>query len=271
MKKKYFALLLALVMLVMSLTVTATAYDDDDLAPTSAGTLKVSVNGENATEVSVGDYFVVRVGLYAGDKSILNGQVHVGYDSAKASFVPVKGYCPADDAQSEEGYCFLKSISGASPVMNYGNAGVINYNFSKAKGTEVFNDTEKLFARFCFKATAAGSMDIDFTIQYMINADETKIYYKSQPNAEINPYIVAKIIKYYPNGDVNADGKVNGGDSGILSRYYAGWDGYADRVKNMDGADFTRDGKINGADTGNLARYASGWEGYNKYLDIFPA
>ena len=67
-------------------------------------------------------------------------------------------------------------------------------------------------------------------------------------------------------GDVNADGKVNGADSGILSRYTAGWDGYADKIKDMNAADINRDGKVNGADSGLLSRYTAGWTGYDKYI-----
>ena len=67
-------------------------------------------------------------------------------------------------------------------------------------------------------------------------------------------------------GDLNGDGKVNGADAGILSRYTSGWDGYAEKIKNMDAADINRDGKVNGADSGLLNRYTSGWENVKKYF-----
>lgn len=273
MKKKYLAIALALVLLFSALTVSANAWDqsEDDGAPVSAGTLKVTVNGKNAAEVKVGDLFVVTVGLYAGDEKILNGQALVNFETKYMSFVPVEGYSAAQKDRLEEGYCFPKSINSSSPVLNYSKPGVINYNFSKAKGADVFNDPSKLFARFCFKATAAGTTDITHDIQYMINASETRIYYKSQPNTEINPYTQISVGKYIPNGDVNADGKVNGGDSGILSRYYAGWAGYDSRIKSMEAADINRDGKVNGADVGILARKVSGWTDYEIYFDKLPA
>ena len=67
-------------------------------------------------------------------------------------------------------------------------------------------------------------------------------------------------------GDVNGDGKVNGADSGVLSRYTSGWDGYEAEIKNMDAADINGDGKVNGADSGILSRYTSGWESAKKYF-----
>ena len=67
-------------------------------------------------------------------------------------------------------------------------------------------------------------------------------------------------------GDVNADGKVNGSDAGILNRYTSGWESYKNKVKNMDAADINRDGKVNGMDAAFLARHTSGWSGYEKYF-----
>ncbi len=59
-------------------------------------------------------------------------------------------------------------------------------------------------------------------------------------------------------GDVNIDGKVNGSDAGILTRYTSGWANYDKKIKNMKLADINGDGKINGADAGILSRYTSG-------------
>lgn len=275
MKKKFLALTLVLVLILSALTVSASAWDQSkkDLAPTSAGKLTVTANGENPTEVKVGDYFSVFVGLKAGEAMILNAQCRVEYDSAFVSFVPVERYIKLKNSEdkSVESYCFPASIYNASPVINYEDAGNIKYNFSKAKGAGVFNDTTQLFARFCFKANAAGTTDITHVIQYMINADETRIYYKSQPNPEINPSVAVSVTKYVPIGDVNTDGNVNGADAGLLSRYTAGWDGYATRIKNMEVADINNDGKVNGADAGFLKRKAAGWTNYDKYFDTIAA
>ncbi|MEE0957269.1 MAG: bacterial Ig-like domain-containing protein [Ruminococcus sp.] len=68
-------------------------------------------------------------------------------------------------------------------------------------------------------------------------------------------------------GDVNNDGQVNGADAGVLSRYAAGWKGYADKIKNLKAADVNNDGSVNGADAGILARYTSGWKQYAKFFE----
>ena len=67
-------------------------------------------------------------------------------------------------------------------------------------------------------------------------------------------------------GDVNIDGKVNGSDAGILTRYTSGWANYDKKIKNMKLADINGDGKINGADAGILSRYTSGWTNYAKFF-----
>ena len=67
-------------------------------------------------------------------------------------------------------------------------------------------------------------------------------------------------------GDVNGDGKVNGADAGILSRYTSDWKSYNEMIKDMKAADINGDGKVNGADAGLLSRYTSGWESVKKYF-----
>ena len=52
----------------------------------------------------------------------------------------------------------------------------------------------------------------------------------------------------------------------MLNRCTSGWEGYAEKSKNMDAADIKRDGKVNGADSGLLNRYTSGWENVKKYF-----
>ena len=67
-------------------------------------------------------------------------------------------------------------------------------------------------------------------------------------------------------GDVNRDGKINGLDAGLLTRYTSGWDGYITKIKSMEAADINCDGKVNGADAGLLARYTSGWNSLERYF-----
>ena len=67
-------------------------------------------------------------------------------------------------------------------------------------------------------------------------------------------------------GDVNRDGKINGLDAGLLTRYTSGWDGYITKIKSMEAADINGDGMVNGADAGLLARYTSGWNSLERYF-----
>gem|GEM_PF-1855023 len=72
--------------------------------------------------------------------------------------------------------------------------------------------------------------------------------------------------KYIP-GDANGDGQVNNTDRMILVRYLAGWDGYAERIAEMDAVDLNNDGKVNNTDRMILVRYLAGWDGYAKYFE----
>ncbi len=78
----------------------------------------------------------------------------------------------------------------------------------------------------------------------------------------LNPLDGKDVIK----GDVNDDGKVNGIDSALLARFTSSWEGYAEKIRNMDAADINGDGVVNGADSGILVRYTSGWENVKRYF-----
>ena len=67
-------------------------------------------------------------------------------------------------------------------------------------------------------------------------------------------------------GDFNGDGKINGADAGMFSRYVSGWYGSDSSVGDLSAMDINGDGKVNGADAVILSRYASGWAGYEKYF-----
>ncbi len=67
-------------------------------------------------------------------------------------------------------------------------------------------------------------------------------------------------------GDFNGDGKINGADAGMFSRYVSGWYGSGSSVGDLSAMDINGDGKVNGADAGILSRYVSGWAGYEKYF-----
>ena len=68
-------------------------------------------------------------------------------------------------------------------------------------------------------------------------------------------------------GDADGSGDVNNRDAMILDRYVAGWNGYRDRIVDMDALDLSGDGAVNNRDAIILDRYVAGWQGYEKYLE----
>ena len=144
------------------------------------------------------------------------------------------------------------------------------FNFSTQDNAINFKTKTKLY-RFAVKVAKPGECNIvtgDFHIAHyndstykFVNGDadlstEVKVIEHTEPSAP-----------EFKKGDINGDGKVNGADAGILNRYTSGWDGYADKIKDMSAADINGDGKVNGADSGLLNRYTSGWDGYDKYFN----
>lgn len=247
--KKLLCIVLSLLM-IAAMTITAFSATAD-VAETGAGVLKVTVNGKNPVNIEVGNEFIVRVGLYAGSLKILNGQVHLDYDPAKLSLDPYYG---PDDDEMMEAYSFPAAIV-PSVVINYDDPGIINYNFTKAKGIDVFDSTDKLFSRFRFKATAAGSTDIAHVIEYMINANNERIYYSGQPSTVINPYTAITIEAATACiGDANNDKEVTILDATYMQRVAAG----ADLAVDTAIADLTGDHIVSLKDAIIVRKYLSG-------------
>ena len=231
----------------------------------AADGLSVTADGNNAKTYNVGDELIYTVGLNAGDKAILDGQVVVTYDADKLELIEYK----EEGQESAEAYSFPESICNAEITCNYGVAGTIKFNFTNGeKGVGVFNNTEDLFCRFRFKAIAAGSADISTDIQYMIDEDEAKIYYDSKAGDGKNPVMVSDTSGISAGkvkaivGDVNNSGGVDNRDAMILDRYVAGWTGYDARIVYMDCADMDRKGSVDNRDAMILDRVAAGWDGY---------
>lgn len=57
-------------------------------------------------------------------------------------------------------------------------------------------------------------------------------------------------------GDLNADGKINNRDLGLLQQYLNSWD----VTVNVDGADVNGDGNVNNRDLGLLQQYLNNWD-----------
>ena len=249
--KKLLSITLALIMLV-AVAVTAIPAGAEEIAPTGTdNTLTVTVNGTTAANIKVGNEFIVRVGLNAGDVKIMNGQVQLTYDSSKLTFDPYY----TDEMESVEEYCFPASIVDASIVMNYGVPNIISYNFTKAQGVALFNNTDKLFARFRFKATAPGTTEINHVIQYMINVNEERIYYKNEPVAEMAPVEAVTVESAVGCiGDIDGDGEISILDATYMQRVSAG----VDLSYDAEMSDVTGDKLVSLKDVVTTRRYLAG-------------
>lgn len=208
--KRIICAALTLLMLAMAVFSALPAAAADD-------TLTVTVNGKDPVKVPVGKEFVFYVGLYAGSAKIVNGQVALAYDPDRISFDPYTNGGEVED------YAFPPSVNNAGVVLNSDTPGEINYNFTKARGVAVFNDPEKLFTRFRFKATAAGTADISYAIEYMVNVNEHQVFFRGTPDPEINPYTVVSVIPSYGcAGDADGDDEVTVLDAAFMQRVAAG-------------------------------------------------
>ena len=233
--------------------------------PASAAndTLTITANGTVVGAVKVGSEFLYTIGLYAGEKKILNGQAHLDYDASYLSFVPFTAtytdYGDADDdtddtlVTSIDAYSFPAKIRDANLVINTEHPGQINYNFTKSNGIMVINNPNKFFARFRFVATKAGTADITNTISYMIDVDEQQIYYKEKANTTVNPYQTVTIKEPVSIlGDVNGDNQITIMDATIIQRAAVGIETSYTSVNN---ADINLDGTVSLRDAMYIKQY----------------
>ena len=239
--------------------------------PVSAAkvTATITTGSGNSRTFEVGQEFVYTVGLYAGEELIANCQDIVEFDS---DIVEIVDYYVEEEVDKEEydvedyhqTYSYPNFCSKVDVVSNIKAApGLIKFNFTKAKGVAVFNDADKVFARFHFRVKAEGSATISNTVLYMQDKNSVNIYHNKTANETVAPYdketlMLATIIK----GDINLDGAVNAKDARILSRYIANWDGYADMIVEREAALLDKDASITAKDARILSRIAANWDGY---------
>lgn len=238
--KKFLSIILILI-LAASVLILPTHADDTDDA------LIVTVNGANPTRIAVGNEFIIRVGLCASDKKLINGQAKMTYDESVVSFVPALG-----EEEDVESYCFPMTIYNAGLVLNAEWDGLIYYNFSRITGVSVFNNTDKLFAKFRFKATAAGETDITHIIEYMKDVDDRVIYYGCEPSPELKPYTAITLEPSYGCiGDADGDFNVTVMDVTAMQRAAAG----VDFAYDPEIADLNSDGSVSLKDALAVCRY----------------
>ncbi len=248
--KKILCVVLTMLFILPSVCSAVSAVEADTES-TAVNTLIVTANGMNPVEIEVGNEFVYYVCLYAGDIKIINGQVKLDYDSEFVSFVPHTAGINND----LESYCFPAAVNNAGVYMYTKNPNVINYNFSRIYGISAFNKPNQFFARFRFKATAPGTTDIAYTIQYMMNMDNISVYYDSVPNADILPHTD---ITIEPSagcvGDADSDFEVSILDATLMQRISAG----AALDYDISTADVTGDKFVSLRDAMLLRRYLAG-------------
>lgn len=235
------ALILSIcVVMMLTLPVSARSSENDDV-------LIVTANGSNPTRIKVGTEFVYRVGLYAGESKLINGQVKMLYDVDHVSLVPV-----VSDDEEEEVYSFPPTVRNAGLTYYSGNAGMVRYNFSRVTGVALFNDPDKLFARFRFKATAPGTVDISYKIEYMMDVNERSLVYDSVPDPEVGFYTAVTIEPTVGCiGDADNDDRITVLDATLMQSIAAGRNHAFDDKK----ADVTDDGAVSLKDALAVRRY----------------
>lgn len=255
--KRATAILLMFVLLAVALAAVPAGADN--------GRLTVTVNSEAPASYRVGDEIAYYLDFDLGDVSILNGDVCITYDPDRLEIVEHTGVI--NGLESMDAYSFQPIIFYSNSTLNTENPGLIQFNFSRAKGIGTLTGDHTMLCRFRFKVKDTGSTDIAYEIRTMCNRDQTYIYYRSELNPAFNPTVTARtMFAAYTVGDVDANGTVDQDDALILDRYVAGWKGYDEKIVNADAADLSGDGAIGNRDAIILDRYLAGWEGYDRFI-----
>ena len=107
----------------------------------------------------------------------------------------------------------------------------------------------------------------NYTAVYDVTTGTAAFTWKNETYG-VYSVVTAIPASYLIYGDVNGDRKVTNRDAMILERYVSNWDGYEERITDMEAADLNGDGKVNNRDALILDRYLASWEGYDKYIKV---
>ena len=151
-----------------------------------------------------------------------------------------------------------KGVSVSGTVTSYGDASedvTVTLTKQGETGTD-FTDTltgasgsAPYSQTYSFAAVPAG----DYTLKV-----EKKGHAPFTKEITVGDSNVTEDVTVYLIGDVNGDGRVNGTDKAILTRYLANWPGYEAYIVSMAAADINQDGTVNGTDKAILIRYLAG-------------
>ncbi len=248
--KKPISLILCALILISALSFAPAA-----AGAASAGKLILTDEGRQLGEIEVGNEFIFKVGLYTGDRDLINGQGIVSYDPAYLAFV---GYS-ADGSSDWDSYCFPQKIINTSLVTNY-TAGGIYYNFSKYSGIEGFTNVKQHYFKARFRALKAGTADISHITEVMTareNDEAVRLYNRGKANEQIDPipYSISSVEASSAYiGDANGDYDISVLDATYVQMITAG--------KKLDykliNADVNNDGAVSLRDSLIILRYKAG-------------
>ena len=227
----------------------------------SSGTLTVTDSGKTLVTVKVGSEFIYRVGINCGDRLIYSGQGYVTYNN---KYLSVVEYGPADSKGNidMDAYCFPTSIQNTSLVTNYFiTANKIQYNYtSPKKGVAVFDDENAHYFKIRFKATAAGTVDINHVIQVLttkVNGSNLRIFTDGVANKQLDPVPFQVTSAEAPTalvGDADGDYEVTVMDATFIQRVTAG----KKASYEIANTDVNSDGDVNLKDALIIRRYKAG-------------
>lgn len=233
--------LLLMACLLMSMSVPALALDIP--AATEAGGLSLS-----AEAVAVGDS--VEITLSASAK-LATVQAMLTYDPVYLEYVSI---APASGDEN---------FAGLMAVNNDSDNGELLFAYVGEEGQNTLED-------IVITLKVIGWVSGGTEIALVTDDSEALVLDALSEDGEIattyTPKTPSVTLKMYLVGDVDGNGVVAKKDATILARYFAGWEGYEEKIVSMDAADVDRNGTVAKKDATIMARYFAGWEGYEDYF-----
>lgn len=222
----------------------------------AADTLTITDDSGHSVTVEVGQDVLYTLRLYAGSKKLLNGQATLSYTAENLDVDLFGEYEVSKTGAVElyyEDYMFVPEIASLV-IANPDIDGYIYFNFSREKGIVAF-DNEQVLIKARFKATAPGKATISTDIEYMVNADNVKVYGNSTPDQTINPYTVASLeAAQYIIGDADSDWNVSIKDATLIQKICSG----SSDTYSLNQVDCNLDGRLTLKDALGIRKYLAG-------------